>query len=281
MPAHSSAFQGFFHHQSIRSIKRWTKRLGLLALGIYFIPKVLAIYVVCGLVDFARNKRRTIDLAIRYFAGNGFQTWYLSPFNLLMDLLTVPYWNKGIYELSDLPRDYQDEIRSFIETVDRSDLVGKLKEKMGDKPRGMIFFKWYGKNVETSVDVPEFHQDYKYIRTIGLSIFNKKQSTGKHFGTFRVTLRLLYNVNQINSDQAYIKVGGHVNRWRDQKLFIFDDTHQHLSCNETDDVRYCMFVDILRPSLFPQMMSAILTCVRIAVGGKFSPKFAKNWVMIR
>ena len=31
----------------------------------------------------------------RYFAGNGVFTWLLSPFNLLMDLLALPYWNKA------------------------------------------------------------------------------------------------------------------------------------------------------------------------------------------
>jgi len=47
----------------------------------------------------------------------------------------------------------------------------------------------------------------------------------------RHLLRTLYNINQITSEQAYIKVGGHINRWRDSKLFIFDDTLQHQSRN--------------------------------------------------
>ena len=66
----------------------------------------------------------------------------------------------------------------------------------------MIFFKGrYGKNVDASIDVPEFHRDFKYIRTIGVSVFNKKQSTGKHYGPLRVTLRVLYNINTIADPQ--------------------------------------------------------------------------------
>ena len=91
---------------------------------------------------------------------------------------------------------------------------------------------------------------------------------------------MLYNINPIDSKQVYIKVGSHVHYWRENKLFIFDDTLRHESCNKSDEVRYCMFVDILRPSLFPRLMSAILTAVRTAVGGKFSPAFAKSWVML-
>jgi beta-hydroxylase len=266
---------------SFRHVKRWSKRIALLAAALYFIPTILAVYVVCGLLDFIRNRQRTLDMLERYFAGNGFQTWFLSPFNLLVDVFTLPYRNKRIYQLADLPQGHRNEINSMIEAAHQSDVVGKLKEKMGDKARGLIFFKWYGKNVQTSVNIAEFHREFKYIRTIGVSIFNKRQSTGKHFGTFRVTLRVLYNINDINSDKVYIKVGKHINYWRDKKLFIFDDTLQHQSCNESDDVRYCMFVDILRPSLFPRLMSALLTCVRTTVGGKFSPAFARNWVMIR
>jgi Aspartyl/Asparaginyl beta-hydroxylase len=273
---------GYLRVPSLRFFKRASKRIVLPALAIFFIPKTFAVYLCIGLVDFARNKQRTWDMLDRYFAGNGFQTWFLSPFNLLMDILTWPYWNKKIYELSDLPQGHQDEITSIIDAAHSNGLVGKLKEQMDGKRRGMIFFKWYGKNIETSVNVPEFHRDYRYVRSIGVSIFNKKQSTGKHFGPLRVTLRVLYNINDINSEKAYIKVGNHIHYWRDHKLFIFDDTLQHQSCNESDDLRFCMFVDILRPSLFPRLMSGILTCVRTAVGGRFSPRLAfKHWVMIK
>jgi beta-hydroxylase len=107
-----------------------------------------------------------------------------------------------------------------------------------------------------------------------------KQSTAKHFGPLRVTLRLLYNINEIASENVYIKVGKHINYWRDNKLFIFDDTLQHQSRNESDEVRYCMFVDILRPSLLPALMSAILACVRV-VTARFNFAFYKHWAFIK
>ena len=264
----------------VRFSKKTAKRIIPLAAAIYFIPVFFAVYVSLGLLDFLRNTRRTLSSLDRYFAGNGFFTWLLSPFNLLLDLLALPYRNRGVYQLSDLPRPYQDEINAIIHAANQSDLVGKLESKLGEKKRGMIFFKWYGKNVQTSVDVPEFHDQYRYIRTIGVSIFNTKQSTGKHFGPLRATLRVLYNINDIESEDVYIKVGGHCNRWRDSKLFIFDDTLQHQSCNESDEVRYCLFVDILRPSLWPGLMSAILSCVRVA-SARINFAFYKHWVFIK
>jgi hypothetical protein len=78
-----------------------------------------------------------------------------------------------------------------------------LASKLGDKKRGMLFFKWYGKNIRASVEVPEYHEGFKYIRTIGVSIFNKKSSTREHFGPLRVTLRVLYNVNDFESTPSW------------------------------------------------------------------------------
>jgi aspartyl/asparaginyl beta-hydroxylase (cupin superfamily) len=271
---------GFARSPLLKFSRKTAKRICPFALAVYFIPGLLAIYVGLGLLDFLRNKRRTLGTLDRYFAGNGFFTWLLSPFNLLMDVISLPYWNHGIYQLSELPTPYQDEINAMIEAARRSDLVSKLDAKMQGAKRGMIFFKWYGKNVQTSIDVPEFHRTYRYIRTIGVSIFNTKQSTAKHFGPLRVTLRLLYNINEIASDNVYIKVGNHINYWQDNKLFIFDDTLQHQSCNQSEEVRYCLFVDILRPSLLPALMSAILACVRVVIV-RFNFAFYKHWTFIK
>ena len=263
-----------------RLAKKAAKRIIPVGLAAYFIPVSLLTYVSFGLLDVLRNQRRTISTIDRYFAGNGLCTWMLSPFNLLMDLLCLPFQNKGIYKLADLPPDYRDEINSLIAVAHNSDLVAKLDAKLGDKKRGMIFFKWYGKNVETSVDVPEFHRPYKYVRTIGVSIFNTRQSTGKHFGPLRVTLRVLYNINPISSPDAYIKVGHLIHRWRDERLFIFDDTLQHQSCNQSDEVRYCLFVDILRPSKMPRVMDTILSGVRALIS-RFNAAFYKHWTFIK
>ncbi|HEX4589104.1 MAG TPA: aspartyl/asparaginyl beta-hydroxylase domain-containing protein [Gemmataceae bacterium] len=263
-----------------RLAKKAAKRIIPVGLAAYFIPVTLATYVGIGLLDVLRNQRRTISTIDRYFAGNGIFTWLLAPFNLLMDLLALPYRNKGIYKLTDLPPDYRDEINALIAAAHESDLVAKLDAKLGDKKRGMIFFKWYGKNVQTSVEVPEFHRAYKYVRTIGVSIFNTRQSTGKHFGPLRVTLRVLYNINPIQSPDAYIKVGHRIHRWRDDRLFIFDDTLQHQSCNQSDEVRYCLFVDILRPSKMPRVMDAILSGVRTLIS-RFNAAFYKHWSFIK
>ncbi len=264
----------------LRLVKKSLKRIVALTLAILFLPKVLLFFVLCGLLDVARNTQRNLGTLDRYFAGNGCFTWLLSPFNLLLDLLALPYRNKGIYQLGDLPKGYQDEIQALVETAHRRNLVGELEEKMAGKARGMIFFKWYGKNLPSSVSVPEYHEPFRYIRTIGVSVFNKKQSTGKHFGPLRVTLRVLYNINAVDDPNVYIKVGNCKSLWRDNKLFIFDDTLQHQSCNQSEAVRYCLFVDILRPSLCPFLFSGVLVGIRWLTI-PFRAVFYKHWTFLK
>ncbi|MFO0864804.1 MAG: aspartyl/asparaginyl beta-hydroxylase domain-containing protein [Gemmataceae bacterium] len=264
----------------LKYAKKTLKRVVPFAVFAYFIPWVLLFYVICGFLDVMRNSRRTLSTIDRYFAGNGVFTWVLSPFNLLMDVLSLPYWNKGIYKLNELPERYRSEIQTLIDAAHNRNLVGLLEEKMGEKKRGMIFFQWYGKILDTSVDMPEFKQRFRYIRTIGVSIFNKKQSTGKHYGPLRVTYRVLYNVNDMTEPNVYIKVGNYTHRWMDDKLFIFDDTLQHQSVNESDGLRYCLFVDILRPSLVPWLFSGILTGIRLLMV-PFRAVFYQHWTIIK
>ena len=245
----------------------------------YFLPKLAIFYAACGLYDVTRNRPINLSLLQRYFLGNGFLTWVLSPINILLDLLSLPHVNKGVYQLTDLPPDYQAEVKRLIDTAERENLVAKLEERSKDNSRTMIFFKWYGVNVDTFLDIPAFHQDWKYMQTIGVSVFNKKVSTSKHFGYLRASLRLLYNLNDMSDHSAYIVVGDTTSYWRESKLFIFDDTLLHQSFNETDQTRYCLFVDFIRPSPFPGLMRGFVTVIRV-LSRSFNHVFYQNWKVI-
>ena len=234
----------------------------------YYFPKIALFYAICGAYDVSRNSGLTLSTLRRYFIGNGILVWILSPINILLDLLSLPYINKGVYRLEDLPPSHQNEVRRLIQIADDADLVRQVEERSKEHKRTMIFWRSYGVKVDAIVTVPVFHEPWKYIQTIGLSVFNQRITTSLHFGWLRPTLRVLYNVNDIKDKSAYIVVGDTTSYWCDDKLFIFDDTLMHRSANETDQLRYCMFVDILRPSLFPRVMEAV-----VAAEGYLNKKF--------
>ena len=260
-------------------VRRVLFPLGVLAPFAYFFPKIALFYAICGAYDVGRNQGLNFSTLRRYFIGNGFLTWVLSPFNTLLDLLSLPYINKGVYRMEDLPPAYQDEVKRLMQIAKEEDLVARLEERAKEFPRTMIFFRWYGVNVQTFLDVPALHQPWKYIQTIGVSVFNKKVSTSKHFGYMRASLRVLYNLNEMNDHSAYIAVGDKISYWRENKLFIFDDTLLHSSVNETNQARYCLFVDMVRPTPFPGVMRAVMSGIRLLTQS-FKFVYYQNWKVI-
>ncbi|MDQ5921264.1 MAG: hypothetical protein QG673_1322 [Pseudomonadota bacterium] len=258
--------------------KDWIYALVLIILAI-FLPRIMLFYVVCGILDFRRSNTFDAVNWKRYFFGNGLFTWILSPFNLLMDLFCIK--NKKIYELEELPEECQTELTQLINTAkSKPQLIEELGKTMQEKNRGMTFFKWYGKNVDNSIIIPEFHQQFKYIKTIGISIFNKNQRTSVHYGPLRVTLRVLYNLTPIDSNEVYIQVAGNIHKWRDNPLFIFDDTLVHQSVNHSDQMRYVLFLDIARPSKHFKLMHKILAVIGVCIIS-INRVFYKNWDMIK
>jgi len=260
-------------------VRRVLFPLGVLAPFAYFFPKIALFYAICGAYDVGRNQGLNFSTLRRYFIGNGFLTWVLSPFNTLLDLLSLPYINKGVYRMEDLPPAYQVEVKRLMQIAKEEDLVARLEERAKEFPRTMIFFRWYGVNIQTFLDVPALHQPWKYIQTIGVSVFNKKVSTSKHFGYMRASLRVLYNLNEMNDHSAYIAVGDKISYWRENKLFIFDDTLLHSSVNETNQARYCLFVDMVRPTPFPGVMRAVMSGIRLLTQS-FKFVYYQNWKVI-
>ncbi|MGC1778118.1 MAG: aspartyl/asparaginyl beta-hydroxylase domain-containing protein [Xanthobacteraceae bacterium] len=240
------------------TIRRVLFPLCVLAPFAYFFPKIALVYAICGAYDVTRNSDLKLSTLRRYFIGNGFLLWLLSPINTLLDILSLPYVNKGVYSLDDFPPAYQDEVRRLLRVTDEAELVRRLEERSQEHRRTMFSWCWYGIKSEAAVDVPGLDGPWTYVKTIGLSVFNKRTTTSPHFGWLRPTLRLLYNINDMQDKSAYIVVGNKTNYWCENKLFIFDDTLLHLSANETDQPRYCMFVDILRPTPFPRVMAAVV-----------------------
>jgi beta-hydroxylase len=279
--AGSSRIPSQFKVAMRRAARQIAKVVFILVPLAYFFPKIVLAYLLCGLYDVSRNDERSVELFEKYFLGNGLLVWLLSPINILLDVLSLPYLNKGVYQLADLPQGHQREIKSLIESARRQDLVRQLQQAASAEMRSMFFFKWYGANVETLARVPEFHRGYKYITTIGVSAFNKRQSTTKHFGPLRATLRVLYNLDEVVDNSAYIVVGKTTQYWRENKLFIFDDTLFHQSFNETDRPRYCLFVDIVRPTPMPAVFKIFVRGIGRLMSQRMNNVFYSHWKVFK
>jgi hypothetical protein len=141
-----------------KTLKALAVRGAAYALIAWLLPGFALFYLVCGLYDVARNSQLDGYTIYQYFFGRGLGTWLLSPFNILMDIVHLPFWNKGVYRLEELPPAYQREIRSLIDSMQHERLVEKIETRLQDNPREMLFFKWYGQNIDGPIDIPEFRR---------------------------------------------------------------------------------------------------------------------------
>jgi len=262
--------------KTVKLIRKLVIALVVLAAAFWFIPIVTLVWLACGLIDVLRNDTKDQRLFSLYFLGNGIFTWLLSPFNLIVDLLC--YRNRGVWKPEQFPQDYQREIDEVLDVFKarKTEIIADIDANFGTGRRGMYVYQWYGKH---RIDnVPEFNKDYKYIKTIAVSVFSGRESTSWHFGPLRLSLRILYNLIPVKAE-IFVQCGSVKNYWHDNPLFIFDDTLLHRSVNEYDGRRYCVFVDIIRPSPFPRLIAGMLAVVSVSVE-RINSVFYKNWKMI-
>jgi aspartyl/asparaginyl beta-hydroxylase (cupin superfamily) len=252
----------------------------VLAPALYFVPVPTAILLLCGALDVGRHRRITYELIEKYFMGNGVGTWLLSPVNLLADLFSCR--NKGKYNLEDMPDEHRAEIescvRGFVENGDR--IKAHIARTIGQNKRCMLTFKWFDAAQTTDLRIPAFERDYRYIKTIAVSVFNTRERTSWHFGPLRLTFRVLCNLEPVDSRQVYIEVDDLVHHWVDNPLFIFDDTMFHRSINDVDQVRYCLFMDIVRPN-YSRKAFDVAVHAASALSGSFKRHFYKHWSFVR
>jgi beta-hydroxylase len=265
---------------SVKRARHVVVAAAVLTPAMYFVPMLTVFMIVCGVIDVRRHKKITCELVEKYFLGNGLLTWMYSPLNLLADLLA--HRNRVIYKLADMPADHRREIetcvRGFVDNGDR--IKAYVAGSLARNKRCMLTFRWFNTTQAPALRIPAFEQDYRFIKTIAVSVFSTRERTSWHFGPLRLTFRVLYNLEPLGNPDAYIEVDDRVHRWIDDPLFIFDDTAFHRSTNGGEQARYCLFMDIVRPNHARVAFEAGVYTVSV-ISGSLKRLFYRNWSFIR
>jgi len=84
----------------------------------------------------------------------------------------------GLYTSRRLSNRRTEVLDVFKERKD--EIIADIDANFGTGRRGMYVYQWYGKH---KIDnVAEFNKDFKYIKTIAVSVFRGRESTSWHFG---------------------------------------------------------------------------------------------------
>ena len=247
----------------------------LAAFAVWKIPTfayVLLFLLICGLIEILRNRPLTLEIFIHYFWEKGVLNLLLAPLNLFLDVLSLK--NHKIYAVEDYTESHQEEIQKVLELFDIH--KDKIREYMDPNVevdgRSLLFLKWYGQ--DENFIIPDFNKEFKYIQTIAISAFKKSKGLSWHLGPLRTNFRVLYNFYP--GPDSFLEVQGKKHYWSDNPYFSFDDTLYHRSVNDSDQTRYCAFIDIQRPTHFPGILRFVNKLVHIIIL-KIRPVFYTRW----
>ncbi|MEM7756610.1 MAG: aspartyl/asparaginyl beta-hydroxylase domain-containing protein [Cyanobacteria bacterium P01_A01_bin.40] len=90
------------------------------------------------------------------------------------------------------------------------------------------------------------------LKTAFFSILLPGKHIPEHRGPYKGVLRchLALKVPKVK-EQCGIRVEREVRHWQEGKAIVFDDSYPHEAWNKTDEVRVVLFLDIVRPMMFP------------------------------
>ena len=165
-------------------------------------------------------------------------------------------------------------MREFIDNGER--IKAHVAETLEQNKRCMLTFRWFNTTQGTALRYPAFERDYRFIKTIAVSVFNTRERTSWHFGPLRLTFRVLYNLEPVRSPDAYIEVDDRVHRWIDDPLFIFDDTAFHRSTHSGRGSPVRPVHDNVRPNHSRVAFEAGVHTVSV-ISGSLKRLFYKNW----
>ena len=86
-----------------------------------------------------------------------------------------------------MPKSHQDEINEIIRLFDKNKIqIKKQFHKEKNSKRTMIFYRWYGNQLNKSI--PGLNKDFKYIKTIGVSLIQRENKNIKTFWSAKIKL---------------------------------------------------------------------------------------------
>jgi aspartyl/asparaginyl beta-hydroxylase (cupin superfamily) len=125
----------------------------------------------------------------------------------------------------------------------------------GDQWKTFIFYSFGNKYKQNCARCPETVRLLHRIpgmKSAMFSILAPRKYIAPHRGPYKGVLR--YHLGLMipgPEGSCRIRVGKDVRCWQDGKSMIFDDSNEHEVWNDNDSYRVVLFVDFVRPTIFP------------------------------
>lgn len=145
---------------------------------------------------------------------------------------------------------HREEIPNFQDYSE-----GQRALTQDDQWKTFFFFAFGNKEKENCERCPETVRILEKIpgmNTAMFSILGPGKHIPPHRGPYKGVLR--YHLGLIipkPEGSCRIRVGSDIRAWKEGKSLIFDDSHEHEVWNDSDSYRVVLFVNFVRPTIFP------------------------------
>jgi ornithine lipid ester-linked acyl 2-hydroxylase len=145
---------------------------------------------------------------------------------------------------------HREEIPNFQDYSE-----GQRTLTQDDQWKTFFFYAFGSKEKENCERCPETVRILDKIpgmNTAMFSILGPGKHIPPHRGPYKGVLR--YHLGLIipkPEGSCRIRVGSDVRPWKEGKSLVFDDSHEHEVWNDSDSYRVVLFVNFVRPTVFP------------------------------
>jgi ornithine lipid ester-linked acyl 2-hydroxylase len=169
-------------------------------------------------------------------------------------------WVAGIESEWKTIRKELDAVMLRREEIPNFQDVSKAQKALtdGDQWKTFMFYvygKKYKENCERCPETERVLNRIPGMKSAMYSILAPRKYIAPHRGPYKGVLR--YHLGLMIPEpegSCRIRVGNDVRNWKEGKSMIFDDSNEHEAWNDTDSYRVVLFVDVVRPTIFPLSM---------------------------
>jgi beta-hydroxylase len=202
-----------------------------------------------------------------YFYYNS-GTYKLGFFNTLVRLFHPSHthvFNVENFEEHHIIKNGYDDIRKEALNINNNNKLLNMKDLYEDgfsaidnvpNTWKVYVLKWYDKPLKNAqISCPktvEILNKCKNIKAAMFSILEPGKYINPHRGPFTGCLRYHFGIKiPKDRENCWIQVNNEKFYWDEGEALIFDDTYTHSVYNNTNETRIILFIDIVRPLIFP------------------------------
>lgn len=116
----------------------------------------------------------------------------------------------------------------------------------------------YGYGIKVEENCQECPQTTRLIekmpgmKTAFFSVLPPGTHLQEHRGPYNGVIRCLLGLKIPKAkEMCGFRIGEEIRHWETGKCMLFDDTFRHEAWNNSDEIRVCLFLDVVRPLKFP------------------------------